>query len=66
MSLLSNFSLIQKIRADFHLIGYEGIRSKAEETVLEIHWGKKVAMEGTRQACNFETDMVIYKELEVN
>lgn len=47
-SLLSNYLLIHKIRATFHLTGYEGIRPKAEEVVLEIYWGEKVAAGGTQ------------------
>jgi len=59
--LLSNYLLIHKIRAAFHLTRYEGKRPKAEDIVLEIYWGEKVAAGGTQQACNFETDMVVYR-----
>lgn len=42
MSMLFNYLLIHKIRADFHLTGYEGIG----ELFFEIYWGEKAAMGG--------------------
>lgn len=64
MSLLFNYLLIHKIRAIFHLAQYERIRPKLEEICSGNTLGRGEGY--MQQACNSETDTVVYIGLGVN